>query len=293
MTLHLQQRQDVIKSRRERRKLAKRARIRRQIVRYFFLCLLLFAAASGFLFLPWSLADAERDIEVLGNRVVDVEQVRGALLGFVGKPIYKLDPGLLESRVRSLEAVKYAFVRRYVLPRPHLVVQVLEEFPWATFYTNPDGEPEAVISETGRFIPLREFPNVVRPEFKIYAQPGLKLSKTDVGQWAAWVAYVAAQTGKRVDSVDMRQPQNIWIQDEDLRLKIGVADSTLTRRLGRLASIVPELGKVSGQLEYINLGLDNNIPLKVVKIDPKHPGTPVRADAASAEQSSPVENNTL
>src|SRR5206468_179574 len=88
---------------------------------------------------------------------------------------------------------------------------------------------------------------------------------------AAWVAFIAAQTGKKVDYVDMRQPQTIWVQDGDLRLKIGVADSTLTRRLGRLASTVPALDKVDGQLDYIDLALDNNIPLKVSKIDPKHP----------------------
>jgi cell division septal protein FtsQ len=272
MTLHLQQRQDHLRSRRERRKSAKRARIRRQVVRYFFLCLLLAGAAGGFLLLPWSIADAERDIVVQGNQVVDVDQVRGALLSCVGKPIFKLDPKLLEARVKSLEAVRYAYVRRYIIPRPHLVVQVLEEFPWATLYTSPDTPPVAVISETGRVIPLSQFPNVIQPEFKIYGPSGLTMNKTEVSQWAAWVAYIAAQTGKKVDSIDMRQPQNLWIADGDLRLKIGVADSTLTRRLGRLASVVPVLEKVNGQLDYIDLGLDNNIPLKVVKADPHHPG---------------------
>lgn len=270
MTLHLQQRQDLIRSRRERKKQAKRARIRRQVVRYFFLCLLLAAAASGFLFLPWSLADAQRDIIVKGNQVVDVEQVRGALLNYVGRPIYKLDPKQLEARVKLLEAVRFAYVRRYVLPHPHLVVEVLEEFPWATFSTNPDGPPEAVISETGRIIPIKEFPHIIQPEFRIYGQSNLNLNKASVGQWAAWVAYVASQTGQRVDYVDMRKPDCVWIQDGNLRLKLGIADSSLTRRLGRLASVVPVLEKVDGQLEFVDLSLDNNIPLKVTKADSKH-----------------------
>ncbi len=267
MNLRLQERQDLIRSRRERRKLAKRARVRRQVVRYLSLFLLLAGAASGFLFLPWSLADAERDIIVQGNQVVDVEQVRGALSGCAGKLIYKLDPKNLEARVRSLEAVRYAFVRRYVLPRPHLVVQVLEEFPWATFATTTDGPGVAVIAETGRMIPVDEFPNVIRPEFKIYGPDGMKLTKADVSQWAAWVAFVASQTGQKVDSVDMRNLQNIVVQDGNLRLKLGVADSTLTRRLGRLASVVPALDQVKGDLDYIDLSLDNNIPLKVAKVD--------------------------
>lgn len=271
MTLYLQERQEHIRSRRERRKLARRARIRRQIVRYLFLSLLLGAAAAGFLCLSWTLADADRDIQVEGNQVVTVEQVRGALANFVGKPIYRLDPQLLESRVRSLDAVRYAYVRRYFLPRPHLVVTVLEEFPWAAYSSNPNGPPEAVISETGRIIPLNEFPNTGQPEFRIYGPPGMKMTKSEVSQWASWVSYVASQTGRKIDYVDMRKPDCIWIQDGDLRLKAGAADSSLTRRLGRLASIVPALGEVHGQIDYIDLGLDNNIPLKVIKKDPRHP----------------------
>jgi len=275
VTIYLQERQEHIRSRRERRKLARHARIRRQIVRYLCLCLMLALAAAGFLYLPWTLSDADRDILVEGNQVVTVEQVRGALLNFVGKPIYKLDPQLLESRVRSLEAVRYAYVRRYLSPRPHLVVNVLEEFPWATFSSNPEAAPEAVISETGRFIPLNEFPNTVRPDFKIYGPAGMTMTRSDVAQWAACVSYVAAQTGLTVDYVDLRDPRCIWIQDGELRLKAGAADSSLIRRLGRLASVVPALGQIHAQIAYIDLGLDNNIPVKVIREDPRR-GSGVR-----------------
>src|SRR5438132_6158377 len=102
MILQVQRRQDFIRSRRERRKLAKKARTRRQVLRYFFLCLLLAGAASSFKYIAWSMSDADRDIEVRGNQVVGVQQVRDELSNCVGKPLWQLNPAALETRVKSL-----------------------------------------------------------------------------------------------------------------------------------------------------------------------------------------------
>lgn len=276
MILHVQQRQDFIRGRREKRKQAKKARWRRQILRYFFLFALVAVGASAFRYLPWSLADADRDIAVKGNKVVSVEQVRGALSYCVGKPLYKLNPAVMEQRVKSLEVVRYAFVRRYLFPHPHLVVEVLEEFPWATLASEPGQPPHAVISETGRVIPISQFPSVIQPKFLIYGSSDLRLNTAQVAQWAAWTNYIAAQTGQVVDSVDMRVSNDVRVQDGEFYLRVGSADSTLTRRLGRLASVVPALGDLRDRLQYIDLSLDNNVPLKVAekpKTEPKHDET--------------------
>jgi len=274
MTQQIKLRQDRIRGRRERRKLARQARFRRQVVRYLVLIVLLVVGIYGLRYVPWCIADADRDIVVEGNQVASVDQVRGALLNCVGKPLYGLDPALLERQVRSLEAVRNAFVRRYLFPRPHLLVQVQEEFPWATFASNPEKPPEAVIAESGRIIPLSEFPAVVRPAFRIFGTRELKLSSSQVSQWASWVACIAAQTGQPVDSVDLREPQIIKVQTGDLHLRLGSADSTLTRRIGRLASVMPALGPLRERLEYIDLGLDNNVPMKLTRAIDK-PGRPL------------------
>ena len=48
-------------------------------------------------------------------------------------------------------------------------------------------------------------------------------------------------------------------------LKLGTPDSTLTRRLGRFSSVMAAIEPLRSKLEYVDLGLDNNIPLKVAK----------------------------
>lgn len=247
------------------RKAARGARLRRQTLRFMFLCGLLFCGGACFTHMPWSVHNEKTQIILRGNSVASKEQVLRLLGSAMDVPIYRLDPKQLEKQLASLKAVRYAFVRRYALPQPKLVVEVLEEYPWASFSTDPKLPPVAVIAQSGRFIPIKDFPNVVKPHMVIYANPNFKLTSREVTQWASWANYITEQTGRPVDSIDMRQPFDVRIQNGDLALKLGMPDTTLTRRLGRLVSILPTVETYVDRLEYIDLGLDNSIPLKVSK----------------------------
>lgn len=216
MTMHVEQRRERIRGRRQKRKLARTARVRRQVLRYLLLCLLLTGGAAMLTHVPWRVSNLERDIIIRGNSVASVEQVRGVLAGTAGKPIYKLDPRRLEAQLRSLEAVRYAFVRRYLFPHPHLVVDVVEEFPWATLVTDPGHPADLVISETGRLIPINEFPTIHQPNFKIYGTSEFQLTMKQVSQWATWMSYIETQTGRKVGCLDMRHPHDVRAQVGDL-----------------------------------------------------------------------------
>jgi len=258
-------RRELIRSRRQRKKAARRARYRRQLVRYALLLLLLAAGWSGFSKLPWSLQDLQADVIVHGNEVATADQIRNAINISNKQPLYKINPRQIEKQIVALKAVKHAFVRRYALPHPRMVVEVLEEFPWATFALNPESAPLSVIAQSGRQIPIKDFPHVPQPPLLIYGQPNLKLSGADVSQWARWVAFITKQTGQPVQFVDMRTAFDVRVQNGDLSLKLGQPDATLTRRLGRLTSVLTAIEPLRGRLEYVDLSLDNNIPLKVAK----------------------------
>lgn len=265
MKVQLQRRQDEIRGRRVKRKLARQARLRRQVLRYTLLLVMVAAGVVGMTQLPWAMSDSAAQIEIHGNRVVTAQQIRDTLHGILGKPLYKLDPSKLERSICALPDIRYAFVRRYALPRPHLRIEVLEEFPWATYCSSPDAEPEGVISETGRFVPLSEFPTVVQPALRICAAPNVKLTPQQIADWSDWVSQIAMQTGKPVTMVDMRQPTAITAYCDDLTLHLGAADSGLNRRLNRLASIIPVTATLKNKLQYIDLSLESNVPLKLDK----------------------------
>jgi cell division septal protein FtsQ len=266
MTERLSDRQEWIRGRRKKRKVARLARIRRQLIRYVLLAGLVTLGVAGFTRVDWWLPNNNPEaIEVRNNKVASTEQVRAALRAYTGKPLFSLDPQKLEAQVNKLPAVKYAFVRRCLLPHPHLVVEVLEEFPWATLCTAPDVPPYAVIAQSGRIIPIKDFPAVIQPPLKFYGTGAAQFKESDVAKWADWLSLVSAQTGAAVTAVDMQKPTDISIETGDLHLKVGPADSGLTRRLGRLASVMPVLVDYRDRLEYIDLSLDNSVPLKIAK----------------------------
>lgn len=291
MREYLDQREGRIKGRREKRKHARVARTRRQVLRYGFLVSLMFIGIAGFIRVSWSVVDPETDIKVFGNSVVTAKQVRHSLLPFLHKPIYSLDPKALEAKLQTLPDVQKAFVRRYLFPRPHLVVDVMEEFPWATFSPAPDQPATAVISQTGRMVPIAQFPSVPQPALKIYGTSHTHFSENEVALWANWVNFISTQTATAVDYVDLRKPSDIQVHCGDLHLRLGSADSLLSKRLARLPSVLPILANLTKEnIEYVDLSLDSNVPLKVSK-EPKKQVLNIPASVVTSASAPSVERS--
>lgn len=291
MREYLDQREGRIKGRREKRKHARVSRTRRQFLRYGFLVSLMFIGIAGFIRVSWSVVDPESDIKVFGNSVVTAGQVRHALLPFLHKPIYTLDPKALEAKLQSLPDVQKAYVRRYLFPRPHLVVNVMEEFPWATFSPGPDQPASAVISQTGRMVPIAQFPSVPQPPLKIYGTTHTHFNESEVALWANWVNFISTQTATPVDYVDLRKTTDIQVHSGDLHLRLGSADSLLSKRLSRLPSVLPVLANLTKEnIEYVDLSLDSNVPLKVSK-EPKKTVLNIPASAVTSASAPSVERS--
>src|SRR5262249_26495840 len=145
---------------------------------------------------------------------------------------------------------KYAFVRRYLLPRPLVRIEVLEEFPWASYSTKPDGPIEGVIAESGRMISLSEFPKVFQPPLHLCIQPSTKLNPAQIADWDKWVRLIGAQTDHTVTMVDLRNQNAVMAYCGDMELHLGAADSTIGRRIGRLASIHSVIDTLQDKLQY-------------------------------------------
>jgi cell division septal protein FtsQ len=265
MTRHLEKRQDFIRGRREKRKLARHARTRRQILRYTLLLVLVGAAVCGFTQVHWSVRDLKSEVSIHGNQVVSDLQVRKAVGAALNQPLYNVDPRKLQTSLCALPAVRHAFVRRYVFPHPQIRVEIMEEFPWATYAPKADAAPVGVISQTGRYIPIDQFPKVVQPALRLSGEKSLKLTANDIAQWDQWVRLIEAQTGQPVALVDMSTPTAVQAFSGGYELHLGAVDSTLQHRLGRLSSVMPTIATLKEPVKYIDLSLDSNIPLKVDK----------------------------
>jgi len=258
-----EKRREWIKSRRDQRKAARKVHGRRQSVRMVLLFAVITTCIASFIYLPWCMNDIDRDIKVRGNIYVSTDQIKSLLAESLHKPIFQVDPIKLEKNIASLEGVKHVFVKRAAFPKPQLSVEVLEEFPWATLSSGPEGTSEAVIAESGRVIPLSKFPNFPQPKLKIYGPSNMKMMPAAVKQWATWISYIEKQVSQPVTAIDLRKPFDVAVETEHLDLKLGTLDNTVTERIGRLISIIDVLNTYKGKLQHVDLALDNNIPLKM------------------------------
>ena len=146
-----------------------------------------------------------------------------------------------------------------------MVINVKEEFPWASLVPYHGPVAQFVITESGRFVPLKKFPNYPKPALVIFANPQLKMTKQHVRQWGSWIAYIEKQTGETVKSVDLLNKFDAKVTTNKTVIRLGLPDTTLTQRIGRLTSVWKIVDQYRDQLEYIDLALDNNIPLKLSK----------------------------
>jgi len=268
MNLPVEERRQWIRSRREQRKLTKLARLRRQLMRYIALALLLFGGGSAFYRMHWYLPNgnnSNQSICIKGNFVASDQQILQALRQSIDLPLFVLNPVELENKIEHLDIIKQVFVRRYALPYPRLQVEVLEEFPWATLYLNDAPAPQFVIAQSGRLISICDFPHVYQPALRIYgrSKDSTQLNANDVNRWANWIAYIKKQTQCPVFSIDMREPHNVKVETGKFTIALGNPDSSLTPRLYRLASVLDILANEHKQPSCVNLSLNSNIPIKL------------------------------
>ena len=214
----------------------------------------------------WHLDDIEQDIKIEGNLFTPEDMIRGILSQSLYVPIFQLDPSKIAGEVKELESVKHVFVRRYAFPKPGLIVDIKEQFPFASLTYDPAENPQFVITESGSLVPVLKFPSYPRPALKIVAAPKNMKNFTDqdVKQWGKWISYIETQTGETVQTVDLRDRFDAKVTTNKTVLKLGLPDTTLTQRLSRLSSIWELVESYRDRLEYVDLALDNNIPLKVL-----------------------------
>ena len=297
--LEADQRQAWMRSRRNKRKTARHARVRQFLLRYFLMVLLV---GTGIYFLAnssWRLGNLDKDIIVRGNNYSGTAQIKKSLAAYLNRPVFEIDPKNVEKDVEKLESIKFAFVRRYIFPRPKLVVIVKEEFPWASLSNDPEREPAYIVAESGRMIPVKKFPSYPRPPMVISAdfnKAKKMFSPEEVKQWATWIGYIENQAGEKVQLVDLRRQYDVRVKTDKTLFRLGIPDTTLATRLGRISSIMETVAAYRDQLEYVDLALDNNIPLKLSKlVKDKKVATKTAAAAAHPQISeiSEVENKPL
>jgi len=209
-------------------------------------------------------------LEIEGNKIVSTRQLLSKLktLKIPDKPVYLLKTKPFENKILELTPVKKVFIRRYWFPA-RLRIVLDERTPVLSITPTPKIEPVAVFTNDNgiikilgkEYLPLspskETYKIITYDQFSLWS-PKLVKYLTD------FAFYIENSSNKKLEYIDIRNPDDVFIQLKDVKLRIGrINGSTTFSNIVKVIPVLPEALKTKNEIEYIDLRWDNvSIKLK-------------------------------
>lgn len=249
-----------------------------KFVRFIFIIFIFYAlyrlSAASLWYLPQDIYTnpGSNRIEIMGNSIVSSKKIISEMqkVPLEKKPIYKINPAETARIIEQLQPIKRAYVRRYWLPS-RLVVMVEEIIPAIVIAPTEDSPALAAYAITGEFIskeylPLNE--NIKTIKILSYGTQGDDYTKWDVekiNDLYNIAALTQEYSGEKVSYIDLRQPHNIFIQLESVKIRLGELDKSAFERIKSIHDIMPELKAIKENIRYIDLSWKESKYIKLNK----------------------------
>lgn len=209
-------------------------------------------------------------LEIVNNKIVPKYYILAALRkNEVPKiPIYMFDTDEIKKNILELDPVENVYIRRFWFPaRLQIIVQ--ERVPIITIAPEEDVEPIAFFTKGGKligrdFLPLD--PSIKTIRILTYGTKG-----DDYRHWDAQRVDMLEKVAKSIKSVtkepldfiDLRNPKDVYVQINGLKIRLGELDDTCFDRILRLPSIMPQVKTLDKKIKYIDLRWKNASYIKL------------------------------
>lgn len=216
-------------------------------------------------------------LEIEGNKIVSAKQIVSRLknVQIPDKSIYLLKTTDIEKKILELIPVKKVFIRRYWFPA-RLRIVVDERTPVLSIAPTPKVDPIAVFTNDDGVIKIldKEYLPLspLKETYKIITYDQFSLWKPNLIQYITKFAfYIENSIGQKLEYIDIRNPDDVFIQLKEVKLRIGrINGSTTFSNIDKVLSVLPEALKIKDQIEYIDLRWDN-VSIKLKDKKPKPP----------------------
>lgn len=209
-------------------------------------------------------------LEIIGNEIVTTKQIMNELqkINLPNKQIFLISTKDIEKRLIKLTPIKKIYIRRFWFPA-RLKIVINEREPVLGISPSPKVSTIAVFTSDNniigrKFLPLPK----TKPYYKV-------LTYTDYRKWSPnhvnYLIYMAklieTATGDKVIFIDIRNPDDVYVQLKNMRLRIGELNKTVFNRTKRIASVYSEAVKLKNDIEYVDLRWNNPVYIKLKNKD--------------------------
>ncbi|MBQ3311819.1 hypothetical protein IJG72_07050 [bacterium] len=173
-------------------------------------------------------------------------------------PIYMYNTDKIKSEIMKLDPIKNVFIRRFWFPaRLQIIVQ--ESTPIFTIAPDENVEPIAFFTDTGKlisrdFLPLdKSFKPVKILTYGTQGDDYRHWDKQRLDMLERMTKAVKAISKEPLDYIDLRNPNDAYVQINKIKIRLGKIDETCFERISRLPSIMPQVKTLDKKIKYIDL----------------------------------------
>ncbi|MBQ8460235.1 FtsQ-type POTRA domain-containing protein [bacterium] len=263
----------------ERKIRKKRKKVNRlkSFLKFGLLVLLIFLTYEFFTLPGWYLAQDtftkpnECKIEVLNNKIVPTYIIYNALkdVKVPHQPIFMMSVKPIKREIYQIPVMKNVFVRRYGFPA-RLQIIIRERIPIAIIKTDLKAKPAAFFTSDGVLVTNKHYMNLADNDdiLKILTKPQTlkkEITVKRIREIEKIVKEVENYSGEKVEYIDMRNPNDVFVKIKTTSIRLGTLDSTVFERIKRIYTILPQITEVNSNIQYIDLSWDKVNYLKMKK----------------------------
>ncbi len=238
----------------------------RALIRFIFILLLIFLCYKIIRMKQWYMSPKAFDnlnspyIEFLNNRIVPDNYILSALRQskVPTVPIYMYDTRELKENILKLDPVDNVFIRRFWFPaRLQIIVQ--ESAPIITICPDENSPAVAFFTKSGKhigrdYLPLNDSYQTIK--VLTYGNRGddyRNLDKSRIESIEKIGKLVKSVSKEPLEYIDLRIPNDIYIQLKGIKIRLGKLDDTVNERIKRIPSIMPQIKTLDKKTKYVDL----------------------------------------
>ena len=272
----------TVKRKRTERKLRKKRKKVNHLKTFLSSALLILLIIAGYEFfkLPqWYLPQdtfsnsSSGRVEVVNNKLVPIYVIQDELkdLSVPKLPIFMTSVTPIKKELYQIPMMKKVYVRRYGFPA-RIQIIVRERVPIAIIKTDINAkQPLAFYTTDGMLITNKHYMNLASLEPKLLK---ILTSSKDLKKDIPFEKYqeiekivqaVEAYSNEKVEYIDMRKPNDVFVKIQTTSIRLGILDNTVYERIKRIYTILPQISEVNSKIKYIDLSWDKVNYLKLQK----------------------------
>jgi len=216
---------------------------------------------AKFWYLPDDIFSAGNNIEFSGNSIVSDKKLLNELnkTALEKAPLYRINPDKISRAIEALPPVKRAYTRRFWFPA-RLFIAVEEVIPAVLISPAEDAPEIAAFSFDGtlisrEYLPLSNRKNIVKVLSPAANDDYMKWDKKKVNLLYRLADEIEYYSGEKVKYIDLRIPDNAFVQLDSFKIRLGVLDLNVFERIKAISSMLSsnEIKKLAPNTNYIDL----------------------------------------